>query len=356
MEVTSEDDRINVALTDAGLADRTTQAIQQSLEIVRQRIDQVGVSEPTIQRVGADRILVQLPGVQDPARLRELLGSTAQMSFHMLSESRRRQHAGASPCCPTPTASTYPIEDRVALSGERLTDARAGFDQRTRADRLLHLRLRRRAPVRRHHPRQCRPALRHRARRQGAERPVIREPITGGSGPDQRQLHRRGDHHAVALLRAGALPAPLTVIEERTVGPDLGGDAIQMGICTGLAGFVARLPVHGRALRPLGHDRQPRAALHLILTFGVLSMLGATLTLPGIAGIVLGIGLAVDANVLINERIREESRKGISAFAALDDGFKRAYSTIVDANVTALIATACCSCSAPARCTASPSP
>ena len=170
--------------------------------------------------------------------------------------------------------------------------------------------------------------------------PVIREPILGGSGQISGNFTVEDTVVLSALLRAGALPAPLTVIEERSVGPDLGSDAIEMGIYTGLAGFALVVAFMVALYGGCGLIANLALAFNIALTFGALSLLGATLTLPGIAGIILGIGLAVDANILINERIREETRKGAGAFKALDIGFRRAYSTIVDANVTTLIATA----------------
>ena len=342
IEVTSADNQIKVALTDAGLRDRVDAALQQSLEIVRQRVDQVGVAEPTIQRVGADRMLVQLPGLQDPTRLRELLGSTAKMTFHMVANvpQGERLPPGVTMLPDAKSGAQYPIEDRVALDGEHLTDARAGFDQRTQ-EPIVSFRF---DSV---------------GSRQFAEitaanvnkpfaivldgkvlsAPVIREPITGGSGQISGSFTVEDTVTLSALLRAGALPAPLTVIEERTVGPDLGGDVIRMGIYTGIAGFAAVVLFMVAQYGAWGMIANFALLLHLILTFGVLTFIGGTLTLPGIAGIILGIGFGVDANILINERIREESKKGLGAFAALDNGFKRAYSTIVDANVTSLIAT-----------------
>jgi SecD/SecF fusion protein len=334
---------IRVSLTEGAVRDRVDAAVEQSLEIIRQRIDQVGVAEPTIQRVGADRILVQLPGVQDPTRIRGLLGSTAQLSFHMLAPIDPTGHVppGVKVLPGMERGERYPIETRVALAGERLSDARPGFDQRTNQ-----------------------PIVSFRLDNAGARTfaaiteanvgkpfaivldgkvlsaPVIREPITGGAGQISGSFTVQQASDLAALLRAGALPAPLTVIEERTVGADLGSDAIAMGLYTGLAGFALVFGFMFVLYGGWGLIANTALALNVILTFSALSLLGATLTLPGIAGIVLGIGLAVDANVLINERIREETRKGMSAFAALDLGFKRAYATIVDSNVTALIATA----------------
>jgi SecD/SecF fusion protein len=336
-------DKIQVSLTEAGVRDRVDAAVQQSLEIIRQRIDQVGVSEPTIQRVGADRILVQLPGVQDPARIRELLGSTAQLSFHMLAPVDPSGHMppGVKVLPAAEGRERYPIEERIALAGERLSDARASFDQRTKQPivtfRLDSAGTRTFAAITEANVGQPFAIV---LDGKVLSAPVIREPITGGAGQISGNFTVQQATDLAALLRAGALPAPLTVIEERTVGADLGSDAIEMGMYTGLAGFVLVFGFMFVLYGAWGLIANLALALNVILTFSALSLLGATLTLPGIAGIVLGIGLAVDANVLINERIREETRKGRSAFAALDHGFRRAYATIVDSNLTALIATA----------------
>jgi SecD/SecF fusion protein len=334
---TPSDNTISLAQTDAGINSHITAAIEQSLEIIRQRVDQVGVAEPTIQRIGSDRVLVQLPGEQDPSRLRQLLGSTAKMTFHLLGEAGQ---PGVTMIADE-RGTQYPVLDRVELSGERLTDARAAFDQQTRQ-----------------------PIVTFRFDSAGASRfasitqanvgkpfaivldnkvlsaPVIQTPITGGSGQISGSFTPEESTTLSALLRAGSLPAKLTVIEERTVGADLGADAIQMGIYSGLVGFalvaIFILVLYGW----WGVLANVALLIHTILTFSALTLVGATLTLPGIAGVVLGIGLAVDANVLINERIREETRKGKSAFAAIDTGFSKAYSTIIDGNMTALIAAA----------------
>ncbi|MGK9054102.1 protein translocase subunit SecD [Neorhizobium petrolearium] len=333
---TPTDNTISIAQTDAGINSHITAAVEQSLEIIRQRVDQVGVAEPTIQRVGSDRVLVQLPGEQDPSRLRQLLGSTAKMSFHLLGQ----QGQPGVTMLADEGGNQYPVLDRVELSGDRLTDARAAFDQQTNE-----------------------PVVNFRFDSAGANRfaqitqqnvgrpfaivldnkvlsaPVIRTPITGGSGQISGGFTVEEANTLAALLRAGALPAKLTVIEERTVGADLGADAIEMGIFTGLIGFGLVVAFMFFLYGAWGILANVALLINVILTFAGLTLIGSTLTLPGIAGIVLGIGLAVDANVLINERIKEETRKGRSAFAAIDAGFKRAYSTIVDSNVTALIAT-----------------
>jgi len=334
---TPSDNTISIAQTEAGINSHITGAVEQSLEIIRQRVDQVGVAEPTIQRIGSDRVLVQLPGEQDPTRLRQLLGSTAKMSFHLLGN----QGEPGVTMLSDERGNQYPVLDRVELSGDRLTDARAAFDQQTNE-----------------------PVVNFRFDSAGASRfaqitqqnvgrpfaivldnkvlsaPVIRTPITGGSGQISGGFSVSEANTLSALLRAGALPAKLTVIEERTVGADLGSDAIQMGLYSGLVGFVLVAVFILLLYGTWGLLANLALLIHTVLTFSALTLVGATLTLPGIAGIVLGIGLAVDANVLINERIREETRKGRGVFAAIDVGFNRAYSTIVDGNVTALIAAA----------------
>jgi len=336
------DNSIHITLSEQGIRNRVDASAQQSLEIIRSRIDQIGVSEPTIQRIGSDRVLVQLPGVQDPSQVRKLLGSTAKLGFYMLADRSRTDKRDSSVLTlQDKDGQSYHLHRTPALSGDHLTDAHAGFD-----------------------PQSHQPVVNFRFDTAGAAKfaditranvgkpfaivldnevlsaPVIREAITGGSGQISGSFTVGETVTLSALLRAGSLPAPMTVIEERTVGPDLGADAIEMGLYTGLIGLglVTGLMffLYGR----WGMIANLALGLNVMLTFGALSLMGATLTLPGIAGIVLGIGLAVDANVLINERIREETKRGLSAFMALDSGFKRAYATIVDSNITTLIATA----------------
>jgi SecD/SecF fusion protein len=342
LDVATSGGTLTVTLTEQGIRDRIDAAVQQSLEIIRRRIDQVGVAEPTIQRVGPDRILVQLPGVQDPQRIRELLGSTAKLTFHMLANAPpgSAMPPGVTLMEGTAPGESYPVETRAALTGEHLTDARASFDPQTNEPvvsfRFDSVGAREFGEITRANVGKPFAIV---LDNKVLSAPVIREPITGGSGQISGSFTVQDASDLAALLRAGALPAPLTVIEERTVGADLGADAIEKGLTTGLIGFglvfAFMLVLYGR----WGLIANFALSLNVILTFAALSLLGATLTLPGIAGIVLGVGLAVDANVLINERIREETRKGLGAFAALDAGFKRAFATIVDSNVTALIAT-----------------
>jgi SecD/SecF fusion protein len=333
---------LRVTLSKVGLNARVTAAAEQSLEIIRLRIDESGLAEPTLQRVGSDRILVQLPGVQDPQRIKAIIGSTAKLTFHMVRDvdPAAVPPPGVSIMSGTQEGERYAIEDRVMLSGERLSDAGLGFDSIT-GEPVVTFRLdgpgarQFGAITTQHVGRPFAIVLDGKV----LTAPVIQSPIIGGSGQISGSFTSESASDLAALLRAGALPAPLTVIEERTVGADLGQDAIESGLTTGLLGFAAVFAfifvLYGR----FGLVANFALALNVILTFAILSVLGATLTLPGIAGIILGIGLAVDANVLINERIREETRKGLGAMAALDAGFKRAFATIVDSNVTALIAT-----------------
>ncbi|PST27277.1 protein translocase subunit SecDF [Mesorhizobium plurifarium] len=343
VEVTTAGDVITLAMTEAGLADRMTKAVEQSLEIIRNRVDQVGVAEPLIQRIGSNRILVQLPGLQDPTRLRELLGSTAQMSFHMLDQSvdvTQPAPRGVDILPGADDGNRYPVESRVAISGERLDDAKVGFDQRTNQpvvdfsfDSLG--------------ARQFADITRENVGRPFAivldgkvlTAPVINEPILGGRGQISGNFTVEEATVLSALLRSGALPAPLTIIEERSVGPNLGSDSIRMGLYTGLVGFGLVVVLMVVLYGSWGMIANVGLVLHTIMTIGVLGLIGSTLTLPGIAGIILGIGMAVDANILINARIREETATGAGAMKALDVGFNKAYATIIDSNVTTLTGT-----------------
>ena len=344
IEVANDGDAaLRVTLTKAGIDARVNAAAEQSLEILRLRIDESGLSEPTLQRVGRDRILIQLPGVQDPERIKTILKTTAKMTFHMVRgdvDVTRVAPPGVSIRDGSEPGERYAIEDRVMLSGDRLSDAKLGFDSVTGEPVVTFqfdgVGARQFAEITKNNVgRPFAIVLDNKV----LTAPVIQQPILAGSGQISGSFTSQSASDLSALLRAGALPAPLTVIEERTVGADLGADAIESGIVTGLLGFafvfVFMTLLYGR----WGLVANLALALNVILTFAALSVLGGTLTLPGIAGIVLSIGLAVDANVLINERIREETRKGLGAMAALDAGFRRAFATIVDSNLTALIAT-----------------
>ncbi|MET0154896.1 MAG: protein translocase subunit SecD [Rickettsiales bacterium] len=342
LDVKEIPDGFTVNISEAAAQEFIDAAVTQSLEIVRRRIDEVGVAEPGIQRLGRDRIVVQLPGVQDPDAIRNLLGSTAKLSFHMVRGGGDMPRSVQTMRLPDAKGNgEYYTVDRIPLlQGDRLENAMPGYDQQTGQPiisfRLDDIGARRFGDVTRQNVGKPFAIV---LDGKILSAPVIREPIPSGSGQISGHFTTAETTSLSALLRAGALPAPLHVIEERTVGPDLGKDAIRMGGMMGLAGFglviVFITMLYGR----WGMVANLALIANVVLTFAALTLLGATLTLPGVAGVVLGIGIAVDANVLINERIREETRLGKPARHALELGFKHAYSTIVDSNVTTLIAT-----------------
>src|SRR5215470_11440147 len=331
---------ITVSPTDPAITERVRQAVDQSIQIVERRVNELGLVEPTIQREGVDRILVQVPGLQDPSRLKEILGKTAKLDFRMVdlsmsAEQAEQAHPADSEILSGETpGQKYLIEKRVLVSGADLTDAQPGFDQRTNE-----------------------PVVNFRFNSAGARKfaevtqanvgkpfaiildnkvisaPVIREPILGGSGQISGNFTVQSANDLAILLRAGALPAPLTVIEERTVGPGLGQDSINAGERAAYVGATLVLIFMLATYGLFGVFANIAVAINVAMIFGVLSLLGATLTLPGIAGIVLTVGIAVDSNVLIYERIREEVRAGRSAINAIDAGFSRALATILDSNI-----------------------
>ena len=335
--------QVSLQLTQVGLDARMRSAVDQSIEIIRRRIDQLGTVEPNIQRQGLSRILVQVPGLQDPQRLKALLGQTAKLSFRMVDQSMSPEQAqeGRAPAdsevLQGQDGRPYLVEKQVRVSGEDLVDAQPGFDSQNR-EPIVSFRF------------NSNGARRFAATTQDAvgrpfaivldnqviSAPVIREPILGGSGQISGSFTVQQANDLAILLRAGALPAPLKVVEERTVGPSLGADSIQAGkvaayVATALVA-VFMIAVYGL----FGVFALIALAVHVTLMFALQSLLGATLTLPGIAGVVLTIGMAVDSNVVIFERIRDEAREGRAAISAIDKGFVNALGTILDANVTSL--------------------
>ena len=346
--VLDEDDgRIVMTLNERMIRDRKTAAVQQSIEIVRRRVDETGTREPTIQQQGDDRILVQLPGVDDPERIKRLLGKTAKMSFHLVDQRNSVESAMAGRIPPgswlLPSEGEdgrmYLIRKRVMVSGDTLIDAQPSTDSRTNE-----------------------PVVTFRFDAAGAKRfgsatsknvgklfaivldrkvisaPVIREPILGGSGQISGSFSFQSAQDLALLLRAGALPAPLTILEERSVGPGLGADSIAAGKIASIIGIILVVVFMVAAYGLFGFMADIALIVNMVLILGALSFLQATLTLPGIAGIVLTIGMAVDANVLVFERIREEVRSGRTPISSIDAGYSRAFTTIIDANLTTLIA------------------
>ena len=341
------DNRIEMRLSKSEIAERKSNAVQQSIEIVRNRIDELGTREPTIQRQGEDRIIVQLPGVDNPDRIKAILGKTAKLTFHMVdtltnpAEAERGRLPPGSMILPADErdggASSYVVRKRVILSGDMLVDAQPTFQngQPVVSFRFDSVGAKRFADVTRENVgRPFAVVLDGKV----ITAPVIREPILGGSGIISGSFTVQSAGDLALLLRAGALPAPLKILEERTVGPDLGADSVRAGEIAAVIGFLAVVVFIILAYGLFGIATDLALFLNLALIVGALSTLQATLTLPGIAGIVLTIGMAVDANVLVFERIREEVRSGKTPIAALDAGYSRAYGTILDANITTLIA------------------
>ncbi len=325
------------------------QIIAQSMEVVRRRIDELGTREPTIQQQGADRILVQVPGLEDTQELRAILQTTARMNFRLVDETGDVQAAVSTGRVPPGSELLYQedfgqpipilIQRRVMVSGDRLTNATAGFDQQ-RAQTVVNFRFDGAGA------RQFGDVTRTNVGRRFAivldERvisaPVINEAILGGSGQISGNFTADSANQLAVLLRAGALPADLLIIEERSVGAELGADSVTAGTNSAMLGFGLVIVFILLSYGMFGGFASIGVAVNLVLLLGVMSALGATLTLPGIAGIVLTLGMSVDANVLIYERIREEMRQGKTAIAAIDSGFRRAMSAIIDSNLTTILA------------------
>ncbi|MCA3436713.1 MAG: protein translocase subunit SecD [Rhodobacter sp.] len=345
IEVAGAGDIITVQLSEAERAATDSRTIQQSLEIIRRRVDEVGTREPTIQRQGTDRILIQVPGIGSAAELKALIGTTARLTFNPVRGRTADQNAdpGARnvllPAADEP-GMFYIIEQTPVVSGEDLVDAQPAFDQNGR------------------------PAVNFRFNPSGARQfgdytaanigqpfaivlddevisaPVIQSAIPGGSGIITGSFTIEESTDLAVLLRAGALPAELIFLEERTIGPELGQDSIDAGRVAAIIAMIAVSLFMFASYGLFGLFANIALAINMGLLFGALSMIGGTLTLPGIAGIVLTIGMAVDANVLVFERIREELRGQKNPVRAIEIGYERAMSAIVDANLTTLITAA----------------
>ena len=340
---------IRLTVPQAAITERIRQTIEQSIQIVERRINELGTVEPLIQRQGTDRILVQVPGLQDPTELKRILGKTAKMEFRMVDSSVSPDQAQQGR---VPAEFGSPDERGIAEGALRHQAADTGVGRRPdrraaglrpahqRADRQLQVQQFGLAQIRAGDVGECRAAVCHHPRQQGDF--CARDPRADHwrLRPDFRQLHGAAANELALLLRAGALPAPLTVIEERTVGPGLGQDSIEKGELAAYVGSIMVIVFMLLTYRLFGVFANIAVAINVAMIFGILSLLNATLTLPGIAGIVLTVGIAVNSNVLIYERIREELRGGRNAISAIDAGFRRALSTILDSNITTFIAAA----------------
>lgn len=343
-----EGGKFTVSFTEQHIQFLRKTVLEQSIEIVRRRIDETGTREPSIQQQGTNRILIQVPGMKNPDHIKRLLGKTAKLTFHLLdpntpyatnlqsivpSDSKKIQGDEDK----QGNATTYIIKKRALLTGDALVHAAATIQE-------------------------LEPVVSFRFDNLGAKTfgritkenvgkpfaivldnkvisaPVIREPILGGSGIISGSFTTQEANDLALLLRAGALPAPLNIIEERTVGPSLGADSIATGKMASIIGIIIVMVFMTLNYGRFGIYSNIALLLNITLIVAALSLFGATLTLPGIAGIVLTMGMAVDANVLIFERIREETKLGHTPFSAIDTGFKQAFKTIVDSNITTLIA------------------
>ncbi len=342
----SEPGTIIVKPTDAGMRARISNAAAASIETINRRVNNLGTSESTIVRQGADRILIQFPGLKDTKELKALIGETAKLTFHEVHPSISADEAklGTIP----PGFKVYPgdknegpaeylLREQPVVQGDDLADAQPGFDNRTN-EAVINFRFNQSG-----------------ARKFGnftkdnvgkpfaivldnkvLSAPVIREPILGGSGQISGSFNVDSSNRLAVQLRSGSLPAKLTIVEERTVGPSLGADSIADGQRAGIIGGIAVVILTILAYGTFGIFACVGLLVHLILTLALMTLIGSTLTLPGIAGLVLGVAMAVDANVLIYERIREELRAGKSAISAIDQGFQRAFITIADSQLTTL--------------------
>ena len=325
-----------IQFSNFGLVSLNNAALKQSIEIIRRRIDDVGTKEPTILQRGDKRILVELPGIDNPERVKELLGKTAQLTFRLVSKD---DDFGSEKLILSETNEELTVNKRVVISGDNLVDAQPQFDNQSNQ-----------------------PIVRFTLDRLGAQKfgkittenvgrrlaivldnfvisaPQIREPITGGSGTISGGFSFQESTDLALLLRSGALPAPINIVEERTVGPDLGKDSIDAGVFSLIVGFVLVIIFMFIKYRIFGLVSNISLIANLFMMVGILTILEATLTLPGIAGIILTVGMAVDSNVLIYERIKEELKTEKSIIHAFDTGYNKAKITVIDANVTTLIA------------------
>jgi preprotein translocase subunit SecD len=341
LTIDTEDSVITITLTDTARRELVTNTLSQTIEIVRRRVDETGTNEPVIQRQGDRRVLVQLPGVDDPERIKNLLGKTAKLGFHLTDDRATRTGRGGAGALVLPMIEApgqmLGVKRRAMITGEMLTNASTQFAE---GMPVVSFRLDARGA-----DRFCRLSRDNVGKPfaivldgEVISAPVLREPICGGAGQISGGFTVGEANDLALLLRAGALPAPLTIAEERSIGPSLGADSVAAGEKAALVGFAFIIIFMIFSFGTFGMISVVALTTNILLVFGILSSLQATLTLPGIAGIVLTIGMAVDANILIFERIREEYLTGRTVLSAINSGFNNAFSTIIDANITGLIA------------------
>ncbi|MGA8033287.1 MAG: protein translocase subunit SecD [Casimicrobiaceae bacterium] len=325
-------------------------AVQQNITILRNRVNELGVAEPIIQQAGSDRVVVQLPGVQDTARAKDILGRTATLEVRMVNDDPGALEAALGGSVPFGSELLYDrngqpvlVRKQVVLTGDRISDAQSGFDPQT-GEPAVHVDLDPtgarifRDVTRDNVGKRMAILLIEKNKAEVITAPVIREEIGGGRVQISGHMSSREANDIALLMRAGALAAPMEIVEERTVGPSLGKDNITKGFDSVKYGFVVLAVFICAYYMLMGVISTIALVINLMLLIAILSMLQATLTLPGMAAIALTLGMAIDANVLINERIREELRWGSTPHAAIQAGYERAWGTILDSNVTTMIA------------------
>ena len=337
-EITNQEGNFEIFFSKYGLIQLKTSSLDQAIEIVRRRVDEVGTNEPNILKRGNDRILVELPGLDDPMRIKNLLGKTANLSFRFVTQTNEETF-GAEELEFEDGSEVVNVSKRIIVSGENLIDAQPRMDNQTNEtvvtfdfDRVGAKRF-------------------GRATTKGIGKrlaivldgkvisaPVIQEAIVAGSGQISGGFTFQSATDLALLLRSGALPAPLEIIEERTVGPGLGQDSIKSGLSALLIGFILVITFMLIKYRIFGIIANATLILNLFFLVGILTLFEATLTLPGIAGIILTVGMAVDANVLIFERIKEEIKNEKNQIIAFDAGYNKSRNAVLDANITTLIA------------------
>lgn len=336
MELDIKENLITIKYSKYGIIEIKNSSLAASLEIVRRRIDEVGTKDPTIIKRGNDRILIELPGLDDPNRIKNLLGKTANLTFRFITEAE--DSFGSETLFFEDEKTKLSVNKRVIMSGENLVNARPSFDNRNN-ETIVSFTLDRVGSKR-----FAKATTNNVGKRLAIildnkiiSAPQIREPIVSGNGQISGNFTFQSATDLALLLRSGALPAPLNIVEERTVGPDLGEDSIKAGTISLIIGFLLVIAYMIFKYKFLGIIANSALVINLVLLIGILTILEATLTLPGIAGIILTVGMAVDANVLIFERIKEEMKNEKSLIHSFDMGYKKAQTAVLDANITTLI-------------------
>jgi protein-export membrane protein SecD len=331
-------DKIIINLSEAYKKRIKKNAMEQSLEIIRSRIDELGTREPTIIAQGEQRILIELPGIKNPKRIKEIIGTTAKLTFRFIADNNAKK-TSYEKLQTKNELETYNVQKKLVLSGEHLTDAQPGFDNLNNSSvvnfKLDSFGAKKFAYATKNNIGKRLAII---IDNKVVSAPVVRDAITTGNGQISGSFSVEEANNLAIVLRSGALPAPMSIIEERTVGPDLGQESIDKGIVSLVIGFILVILYIFYNYRIFGLFANISLFINLILLISILTIIEATLTLPGIAGIILTVGMAVDANVLIYERIKEEMAMESNVLIAFDNGYKKVLTTLLDANITTLIA------------------